>query len=52
MNPMEELQYETVKVLQKVYEHLTEEELTVLLIATGIPRELAFPWHNEERKAA
>ena len=47
-DPWCEFEQHVVEALQAAYPHLSADQLTVLLIATGVSRELAFPWHSDK----
>jgi hypothetical protein len=47
-NPWEEFHQAVVEALQAAYPHLTQCQLTTLLIATGVHQEEAFPWHTDK----
>lgn len=47
-DPWCEFEQHVIEALQAAYPHLTADQLTTLLIATGVSRELAFPWHSDK----
>jgi hypothetical protein len=49
---MAELHQAVIGVLQKCYPLLSNDELAILCIATGVSPKDAFPWHNEQQRRA